>query len=571
MVSSFVVETGVPVRMRDGVHLATDIYRPVAGSGPTLVTRSPYGKDAVAGVCNELDIFAALRAGYNVVVQDVRGTFGSEGEFDAYFQEEADGVDTLAWIVAQPWSDARVGTFGKSYLGCTQWQLAPAQPPGLRAMAASMTPSDAYEGMATHGGATVMHVVRWAVGLGSAEASRRLQRGEAIPPEWQADLDLDTALRHLPLDDHPAYPEVAPFWPAWVSRPSDGPYWQSISPNAHYNQISVPVLNIGGWYDIFLGPAIENYRGVRDHGASPAARHSQLLIGPWSHADMTGAFPERDFGPQASKQAIDHDGRQLRWFNRWVRDLDNHVEDEPPVTIFVMGIDIWRSEPDWPLPDTQYTDYYLHSGGAANTRSGDGTVSIDPPGSEPADTFTYDPHNPVPSIGGQMLMPGPLGHGPRDQAAVEDRPDVLVYSTPVLEEPLEVTGPITLVLYLTSTAPDTDLTGKLVDVFPDGRAINLTDGIQRVRYRSSRTDPQLMTPGQVYEVRLDLWATSNVFLPGHRLRLEVSSSNFPAFGRNSNTGAEIASEPASAYLPATNTIHHDAEHPSRLILPIITR
>jgi uncharacterized protein len=564
-------ETDLMVPMRDGVRLATDIYRPEHQDRvPTLLARTPYDKSGIEGLREELDVFAAVRAGYAVVVQDVRGRYASEGDFDAFAQEAADGADTIAWITAQSWSDGNVGTFGKSYLGATQWQLAPAQPPGLRAIAPSMTPSDTYEGNTYQGGATVGHVLAWAVGL-SAEAARRLvAAGGDIPADWARDLDYDAAFAHLPLSDHPAYETLAPFWPQWISHPSDGPYWRSISPNTNYDKITVPVLNIGGWYDILLGPALENYCCVR-HTGTGLARHSRLVIGPWSHVDLSGRFPDRDFGPAASRQAIDLDGLQLRWFDRWLKGVENGVDTEEPVLIFVMGTDTWRSEPDWPLPDTRYTDYYLHSDGSANTRHGDGGLSIFPPSVEPPDTFLADPHHPVPTVGGQVLVPGTNSIGPRDQGPVEDRDDVIVHTSEILTEPLEVTGPIQLRLFVTCTAPDTDFTGKLVDVFPDERAINLTDGILRARYRNSRQQPELMTPGAVYEVTVDLWATANVFQPGHRIRLEIAGSNWPRFGRNSNTGDTIADEPAEAYRPATIRILHDAAHPSRLILPIIRR
>jgi len=437
-------------------------------------------------------------------------------------------------------------------------------------MAPSMTPSDTYEGNTYQGGATVGHVLAWAVGL-SAEAARRLvAAGGDIPADWARDLDNDAAVAHLPLSDHPAYQTLAPFWPQWISHPNDGPYWRSISPNTDYDKVTVPVLNIGGWYDILLGPALENYRGVR-HTGTGLARHSRLVIGPWSHVDLSGRFPDRDFGPAASRQAIDLDGLQLRWFDHWLKGVENGVDTEEPVLIFVMGADTWRAEPDWPLPDTRYTDYYLHSDGSANTRHGDGGLSITPPSVEPPDTFLADPHHPVPTVGGQVLVPGTNSIGPRDQVPVEDRDDVIVYTSEILTEPLEVTGPIQLRVFVTCTAPDTDFTGKLVDVFPDGRAINLTDGILRARYRNSRQQPELMTPGEVYEVTVDLWATANVFQPGHRIRLEIAGSNWPRFGRNSNTGDTIADEPAEAYRPATIRILHDAAHPSRLVLPIIRR
>ena len=269
--------------------------------------------------------------------------------------------------------------------------------------------------------------------------------------------------------------------------------------------------------------------------------------------------------------AIDLPGIHLRWFDRWLKGEENDIDEEPPVMIFVMGVDEWRSEADWPLPDTNYRSFYLHSGGQANTLHGDGTLSITAPGEEPADVYLYNPLRPVPTVGGQVILPGGNAMGPRDQREVELRDDVLVYSTPVLEQPVEVTGPIELCLFVSSSARDTDFTGKLVDVYPDGRSIILTEGILRARYRNSFTELALLEPGEIYELRLNLWATSNVFLPGHRIRLEVSSSNFPRFDRNSNTGGDITTETAEQYETAVNRIYHDVERPSHLILPIIER
>jgi uncharacterized protein len=361
--ANFTVHTDVMVPMRDGVRLATDLYLPSGrGPVPTLVTRTSYDKNGLAGIIDDFDLFRALRTGYAIAVQDVRGRYGSEGGFDAYAQEGHDGADTLAWVTAQPWSDGTVGTFGKSYLGCTQWLLAPQQPPGLRAMAPSMTPSDAYEGNTHQGGATVMHPLRWAAGLSAFGADRRAAEGDPIPPEWAADLDYNTVIAHLPLSEHPAYHELAPFWPAWISRPTDGPYWRALSPNSAYDLVTVPALNIAGWYDILLAEVLENYTGVRQRSASEQARRSRLIVGPWSHIDLTGRFPDRDFGPAADKQAIDLDGIQLAWFDHWLRGIDNNADTEHPVMIFVMGAATWRTESNWPLPDTSYTDWYLHSG-----------------------------------------------------------------------------------------------------------------------------------------------------------------------------------------------------------------
>ncbi len=357
--------------------------------------------------------------------------------------------------------------------------------------------------------------------------------------------------------------EYAAFYLDWLAHPTADDYWLPISPRAGYEQIRVPALNITGWYDIFPWSTIENYLGMKQRGGSELAhRNQRLIIGPWTHGNFSGSFPEREFGPAASSAAIDLPGIHLRWFDRWLKGVDNGIDQEPPVMIFVMGVDEWHHEADWPLPNTQYRPYYLHSGGG---------LSTEPPGDEPPDMYLYNPLRPVPTVGGQVILPGANSMGPRDQRKVELRDDVLVYTTPSLERTVEVIGPVELRLFVLSLARDTDFTGKLVDVYPDGRAMILTEGILRARYRNSLTAPELLKPGVIYELRLDLWATGNVFLPGHRIRLEVSSSNFPRFDRNSNTGGDIASETREQYQPAINRILHDAAHPSHLILPIIER
>jgi len=285
-------------------------------------------------------------------------------------------------------------------------------------------------------------------------------------------------------------------------------------------------------------------------------------------------FAERDYGPQASTRAIDLPGIHLRWFDRWLKGIDTGVEQEKPVRIFVMGIDQWREEADWPLPNTQYPRYYLHSAGRANSSAGDGLLSTDAPADEPADVYCYDPRNPVPTVGGAVTLevsPTEFNTGPLDQRRVEERDDVLCYTTPPLERPVEVTGPIELVLYVSSSAPDTDFTAKLVDVYPDGRAEILTDGILRARYHESLTAPVLMEPGAMYELRIDVGATANVFRVGHGIRLEISSSSFPRFDRNTNTGGIIATESEDDFRQAVNRVYHSAAHPSYLILPVIER
>lgn len=569
--SKIVKEKNVMVPLSDGVGLATDLYRPEGPSPvPVLIARTPYNKDGMENG-GGFDINRAVEAGYAVMVQDVRGRYASDGDFNPHFQETEDGLDAFAWAAEQPWSNGQLGTFGGSYLGSTQLLPAREQPPALLAMAPSITFSDLYEGCLYQGGAKVLHDLMWAVGaIIPAEIEKRVARGEA-PPE-QSGLGVVEALNEIPLASHPIIQEYGGFYLENLAHPTADDYWKPASPNTGYDKIHVPALHISGWYDIFLWSTFENYMGIKEQGATETARNNQhVVIGPWTHMNFSGNFPEFKFGENASIDHIDLMGIQLDWFDHWLKGVDNGVEKELPVKIFVMGANEWRDEADWPLPDTKYRPYYLHSRGGANTLNGDGTLSTAKPADEPFDEYVFDPLNPVPTVGGQVIVPGRDNSGPRDQQAVEMREDVLVYSTPVLDSAVEVTGPIELNLFVSSSARDTDFTAKLVDVYPDGRSMILTEGILRARYRNSFTEPKLMEPGAIHKLNLNMWATSNVFLPGHRIRLEVSSSNFPRFDRNSNTGGTIANEKREEYKSATNRIFHDADHPSKLILPIIER
>ena len=341
--------------MRDGVHLATDVYR-LEGStpAPAHMARTPYDKEyAVAG--SIFDIFRAVQAGYAVVIQDVRGRYASEGEFNPHFQETQDGVDAFAWAAAQTWSNGVVGTFGGSYLGSTQWLPAREQPPALQAMAPSFTFSDSYEGCLYQGGAKVLHDLRWVVAdIVPAEIQRCMARGEK-PIESETPLDVNGALTELPLATHPLIREYASFYLDWLAHSTADDYWLPASPQAGFKQINVPALNISDWYDIFLWSTFQNYMGMKQQGNTEQARRNQrVIIGPWTHMNFSGSFPEREFGWGGSSAAIDLTGIHLRWFDRWLRGMDNGIDKEPPVMLFVMGVDEWRTESDWPLPDTQY-------------------------------------------------------------------------------------------------------------------------------------------------------------------------------------------------------------------------
>jgi uncharacterized protein len=576
--SRIVIDKHVAVPMRDGVVLSTDIHRP-AGTDvmPAVLVRSPYDKERSV---SNADVARFVAAGYAVVAQDTRGRYRSGGTFDPFVDEPADGEDTIRWLAGQDWCES-VAMSGASYLGATQWMAAARDTPALRAIAPEITSSDYYEGWTYQGGAFQLgFALSWTVGaLALPGVATKLARAEASEESLRqmiATFDtLAELYRHTPLADLPALRDVAPYYADWLAHPTYDAYWRRAAPHERYEDVLVPTLNIGGWYDVFLGGTLANYRGMRDRGGSEAARSgSRLVIGPWAHGVTGGEFAEASFGFKANAVAADLVGQQIGFFDRHVRGIENGLDDKPPVSIFVMGGGGWRAEADWPLPDTQYTDFYLHSGGSANTAGGDGLLSPAPPADEPCDIYVYDPRDPAPTVGGQTFLPGLLigaNAGPRDQRSVERRRDVLCFTTPSLERDIEVTGPVALVLHASSSARDTDFTGKLVDVHPDGRAVILTEGILRARHRRSTSEPELLEPERVYELRIDVRATANVFAAGHRIRLEVSSSNFPRFDRNTNTGGAIATESLDDAVPAINRVFHDAAHPSRLVLPIVDR
>jgi putative CocE/NonD family hydrolase len=363
---------------------------------------------------------------------------------------------------------------------------------------------------------------------------------------------------------------LAPYFLDWLAHPTYDDYWKQWSIEENFQNIQVPALTIAAWYDIFQGGSLRNYMGIKAHGSTDAARHGQkLLVTIGGHSGNGRKIGAVDFGPAAAE--FNEDNLTLEWYDYLLQGKQNKFATSKPVRIFVMGRNEWRYEDDWPLERAKSTRYLLHSSGKANSASGDGALSTTAAQNGAEDSYTYDPANPVPTVGGPLCCDGNhLAPGPRDQKEVEARPDVLVYSTPPLEQDLEVTGPVTLDLFAKTSAADTDFTAKLVDVGPDGFAQNLTEGILRARYRESTTGAsQPITPGQVYEYKIDLWSTSNVFLKGHKIRLEVSSSNFPRFDRNLNTGKDASTD--AAMVPATNTILHDAQHPSALILPVVQR
>ena len=578
---SFRVEKDIMVPMRDGVRLATDVWvLAEGGPAPVLLVRLPYGKDMIALHAYGLtpNVFALVEAGYAVVYQDCRGTFRSGGEFTPMVNEPSDGADTVAWLLEQPWCDGNIGTFGMSYLGFVQWASASASD-HLKAIAPAVTTTDYYATpWYSEGGALSLHAIQtWTTLMALSGAQRAMAAGSGDPQALMGLVgmaaDPGSHLAELPVRARPLLEKQWPWWAEILAHPARDAYWRGLSVAEHFDDITVPALNIGGWFDIFVNSTARTFTELKKRGGSAEAREGQrLIIGPWDHLNSTGVYPDRQFGLMADARYADLTGAHQRFFDRWLRGRAGALDGSAPVRIFVMGVDQWRDEQDWPLPDTSYVDYYLDSSGRANTANGDGGLRAAPPDGEHADTYLYDPQRPVPTLGGRVMSPATANEaGPVDQRRAESRDDVLCYTTPVLDRPVEVTGHVSLTLFASSSAPDTDFTGKLVDVFPDGRAIYLTDGILRARYRDSLADPGLLTPGQIYEVAIDLSVTSNVFLPGHRIRLEISSSNFPRFDRNTNTGGIITEDRDEDVQVAVNRIFHGPGHPSRLVLPVIDR
>ena len=574
-----IIDRDVPVEMRDGTVLGADVYRPESDAPwPVLLQRTPYDKNSPSMLLNPI---RAASAGYAVVIQDVRGRFASDGDFYTFRHEPDDGYDTIAWAAAQPWSTGKVGMFGLSYVGATQWLAAITTPPALATIVPVVTASDYYEGWTYQGGAFELGFnASWTLSnLAFANLMWHIKAGEQFPSGFQQQYiglidEMCRAFNTLPLCDMPLLKEhnLAPYYYDWLQHPTNDAYWQQWCIEAQHHKVAVPALNVGGWYDIFLGGTIRNYLGMRRNGQTPdAQQHQRLVIGPWKHGlPLSSVSGDMAFGVMAESSAIDFEGVQLRWYDHWLKGIDNGVRQDAPVRLFVMGANVWREEQGWPLARTQYTRYYLHSRGKANSLHGDGGLSPETPGMEPPDHFLYDPRRPVPTRGGGLCCwPGALPQGAYDQTPVESREDVLVYTTPPLTEDVEVTGPVLVTLYAASSAVDTDFTAKLVDVHPSGFAQNLADGIIRARYRQSTARPEPIEPGKVYAYTIDLWATSNVFKVGHRIRLEISSSNFPRFDRNPNTGGALATE--TALLPAIQTMYHDGTYPSHVTLPFIPR
>lgn len=604
--AEFVVERNLMVRARDGVGLATDVYRPPGhGPFPVLLERTPYDKSAPS----RSERTAAVPAprsraevacyfvghGYAVVYQDCRGRYRSEGRFTKYLSEAEDGYDTLAWLVGQAWCNGRIGTFGLSYAAHTQAALGCLDPPGLAAQFLDCGGfSNAYRSGIRHDGAFDLKQATWAYNNALADA-----RDPAVKAALEAqDIKAWFAAMpwrrgHSPLSAAPEYEDY--LFEQWSHGTFDD-FWRraGIYAEGYWPRYAdVPVVHLSGWYDPYARTAVENYIGLSRRGRAP----QRLILGPWTHGDRSLSYAgEVDFGAAAALDGnLDQDFFALRrnWFNRWVKGVDNGAENGPPVRVFVMGGGSgrrnaegrlehgggWRAASDWPLPQTQFTRFYLHRDHSLGPAIPDAGV--------PPLGYRFDPRRPVPTIGGALSSGEPVMHGGAyDQRerpglfgavppyrALSERPDVLSFATAPLAREIEVTGPVRVHLWIASDGPDTDFTAKLIDVYPpnqdypDGFAINLTEGILRLRYRDSWERPTLMVPDAVYGIAIELFPIGNLFAGGHRLRVDISSSNFPHFDVNPNSGEpEGSMEHPRA---ADNRVFVDRERPSYIVLPII--
>lgn len=557
-------EVDIEATMRDGTVLRADVYRPnVGGRFPTLLHRTPYNKAGRDEVGNQL-----AERGYGVVMQDVRGRYASDGAFcpgffSADHRDSEDGFDTVEWAAQLPWSTGKVGTFGNSYCGWTQWELAHTRPPHLVAMMAGGIAANLLD-RELSGVLRMGRVMDWTVNNLSVDMARRL--GDLRKPNttdearrlWD-ERDRSKWLWFLPLWEIPeeAMPGMRTHWRRWLGDHTSDHFGFL----EKHRRVNVPVLSTTGWYDQQIG-TIKHFTGMVKSGMNEHARKNQyLIVGPWTHTmnEYVSQVGEVDFGPEACRNFYEIADV---WFSRWLKGEETRAADWPPIQLFVMGANTWRGEVAWPLARTVYTEFYFHSGGKANSPAGDGIISQQPPQEESPDRYTYDPRDPVMSLytpGGQ--------HEPIDQRALDGRQDILVYSTPPLAAPVEVTGPVVVKLWASSSARDTDFVAKLIDVHPNGFAQELCYGIVRARYRESFDEPSLIEPGRVYEYTIQVNPTSNLFKRGHRIRMDISSSDFPNFDRNHNTGGDDYKE--AALQTAQQTVYHERSRPSRVILPVI--
>ncbi|HUS24004.1 MAG TPA: CocE/NonD family hydrolase [Candidatus Binatia bacterium] len=566
------LEKNVDARMRDGTVLRADLYRPAGGGRhPVLLQRTPYNKEVLALTALTLDPLRAAAAGYNVVIQDVRARWASDGgPFFLYRDEGRDGGDTVDWCATAPWSNGQVGAYGVSYMGGTAWQAAANVAPALAAISPTTAPNDFWRDHLWRGGALNWGLlVTWSLQAIGPGALLRAGRGNADLLRLVEDIDaFDERVRCLPLrafaPSRPQDEDFLAFFQETLRHPAPDAWTDSVLMSGRHRAVRAPALIIAGWHDVMLDGDLGHFAAMKSQAATEHARRAtRIVIGPWSHGMFLPAVGDLDFGMRASGQLLDLredlTSLQLRWFDRWLKDRRNGVDEEAPVRIFVQGINRWRDEASWPLARAKPTQLYLRS---------DRGLSWEPPAlAEAPDTYSYDPADPCPTCGGSLLMPAVYRRGPVDQAPILSRADVLAYTSPPLEREFEVTGPVTIVLFAASSAPDTDWVVKLCDVHPNGRTFNVTDGVLRASYRESLSARRALDPDTVVRYAITLQPTSMVFRAGHRLRVLVTSSDFPRYDRNPNTG-ELGID-ATTLVTARQRVFHDGDRASHLVLPVV--
>ncbi|WP_067726015.1 CocE/NonD family hydrolase [Oceanobacillus damuensis] len=560
-----IVDREVACTLRDGIKLYANIYRPNDdGKYPVLLTRLPYDKNLPNFSHRYIDPIRLAMNGYVVIIQDVRGRFASEGEFEPFVQELKDGYDTVEWAAALPYANGKVGMFGLSYYAFTQLYALMEQPPSLKAIFPAMTGhifGDAFKQSGVH---MLASTETWVLDSVAADYLKRKQSAEQYEHTIQEitnDLDkMDEWHGFKPVKEWPPvkkHPELVEFFRKYLHQDFTKDAMKQFSFKGDPSELGVPAYHLAGWYDNFLDATIRNYESMKG-----SANNQKLIIGPWGHGMFHSELGERNFGINSSGNSIegkeDITGLHIKWFDYWLKaDFEQLPEDEDPVKIFIMGENKWRSEKTWPLERTVYTPYYLHE---------NGSLSKNDPAEEAPDSYVHDPNHPVPTTGGGVLFYNGRGAGPRDQSELEKRDDVLTYTSEVLDTPVEVTGWIKMKLWASYDAHDTDFVVKLIDVMPDGTAYNLTDGVIRAKYRGGNGGNNHL-PEEIVELDVDMWATSNVFLPGHSIRIEISSSSFPRYDVNPGTGNTTID--STEMVTSNQKIYHDQEHPSHVILPII--
>lgn len=566
-----IVEKNEEIRFRDGTVTYGDVYRPLDSEKvPTIVVRTPYDKEAplTGSAAMGGQYLKIAERGYAVVVQNCRGRFSSAGEWYPFADETNDGYDAVSWVTRQPWSNSATALYGASYYGATAMLGARSNPPGLKALVSIFTTDEYYETWCYHGGAFQLGFLgTWGAMMAQNRVSRPdSQLPEAIKQQYrEAMLEAIPRLRHRPIAAMPgiSIPGVGPWWRDWVTHTENDAYWRRWRVADSHAVINAAGLHVAGMFDIFLAGNIRNFIGMKQAVNAP----QKLVLGPWGH----GGFLNRemgalDFGQTGAVVTSGVGQVIMAWLDRHL--LGKPVDTGAPVRYFLMGANRWVDASDWPPPDAIVQRWFIHSDGGANSLRGNGVLSRQGPTSgEPSDLFVYNSDRPVPTCGGNTLMTEIHAPGPWDQREVEARDDVLVYTSEPLAHDMAVVGPVRFHLWATTDGPDTDWTAKLVDVHPDGTAVGLCDGIIRARYRHGTDRQVLLTPGRPYDYTIDLVATANVFKAGHRLRVEISSSNFPRFDRNTNTGGRIPEE-ATGKL-GIQRVHHTPSMPSHLALHIV--